>query len=164
MLPLAHTRREAFNTEVEPFVQCFTNYIFEIRSLEVEFQSEINRHLCAGSIALGHRMNEPETPAANTPYNQIAGQSVERLAAISDGIFAVAMTLLVLDLHDLPDSTPVLLGQHIASRSRPLLELAVCEQNRFGKGRHTCRGAKGSRASHPGGPGALCAGSLTVRG
>jgi uncharacterized membrane protein len=31
-------------------------------------------------------------------YNQIAGQSVERLAALSDGIFAVAMTLLVLDL------------------------------------------------------------------
>jgi len=33
-----------------------------------------------------------------TAYNQIAGQSVERLAALSDGIFAVAMTLLVLDL------------------------------------------------------------------
>jgi len=32
-------------------------------------------------------------------YNWIAGQSVERLAALSDGIFAVAMTLLVLDLH-----------------------------------------------------------------
>ena len=32
------------------------------------------------------------------PYNRIAGQSVERLAALSDGIFAVAMTLLVLDL------------------------------------------------------------------
>jgi len=31
-------------------------------------------------------------------YNQIAGQSVERLAALSDGVFAVAMTLLVLDL------------------------------------------------------------------
>lgn len=31
-------------------------------------------------------------------YNKIAGQSVERLAALSDGIFAVAMTLLVLDL------------------------------------------------------------------
>lgn len=32
-------------------------------------------------------------------YNRFAGQSVERLAALSDGIFAVAMTLLVLDLH-----------------------------------------------------------------
>lgn len=34
----------------------------------------------------------------STPYDRIAGQSVERLAALSDGIFAVAMTLLVLDL------------------------------------------------------------------
>jgi uncharacterized membrane protein len=34
-----------------------------------------------------------------TNYNHIAGRSVERLAALSDGIFAVAMTLLVLDLH-----------------------------------------------------------------
>lgn len=34
----------------------------------------------------------------STPYNIIAGQSAERLAALSDGIFAVAMTLLVLDL------------------------------------------------------------------
>lgn len=33
-----------------------------------------------------------------TSYNQIAGQNLERLAALSDGIFAVAMTLLVLDL------------------------------------------------------------------
>ena len=33
-----------------------------------------------------------------TSYNRIAGQSIERLAALSDGIFAVAMTLLVLDL------------------------------------------------------------------
>ena len=31
-------------------------------------------------------------------YNRIAGQSAERLAALSDGIFAVAMTLMVLDL------------------------------------------------------------------
>jgi uncharacterized membrane protein len=34
----------------------------------------------------------------NTTYNRLAGQSVERLAALSDGVFAVAMTLLVLDL------------------------------------------------------------------
>lgn len=31
-------------------------------------------------------------------YNELAGRSVDRLAAISDGIFAVAMTLLVLNL------------------------------------------------------------------
>ena len=35
----------------------------------------------------------------NTSYNRIAGSSLERLAALSDGIFAVAMTLLVLDIH-----------------------------------------------------------------
>jgi len=34
----------------------------------------------------------------NTSYNCIAGRNLERLAALSDGIFAVAMTLLVLDL------------------------------------------------------------------
>jgi uncharacterized membrane protein len=32
-------------------------------------------------------------------YDSVAGQSVERLAALSDGIFGVAMTLLLLDLH-----------------------------------------------------------------
>jgi uncharacterized membrane protein len=34
-----------------------------------------------------------------TTYNRLAGGSIERIAAISDGIFAVAMTLLVLDVH-----------------------------------------------------------------
>jgi len=32
-------------------------------------------------------------------YNQLAGQRVGRIEAISDGVFAVAMTLLVLDIH-----------------------------------------------------------------
>jgi uncharacterized membrane protein len=31
-------------------------------------------------------------------YNQFAGESLDRLAALSDGVFAIAMTLLVLDL------------------------------------------------------------------
>ena len=35
----------------------------------------------------------------NNSYNFLAGHSAERLAALSDGIFGVAMTLLLLDLH-----------------------------------------------------------------
>jgi uncharacterized membrane protein len=35
----------------------------------------------------------------STSYNLIAGRSVDRLAALSDGIFGVAMTLLLLELH-----------------------------------------------------------------
>ena len=34
-----------------------------------------------------------------TLYNRIQGRNLDRLAALSDGIFAVSMTLLVLDLH-----------------------------------------------------------------
>jgi uncharacterized membrane protein len=49
-----------------------------------------------------------------TNYNDIAGKNLDRIAALSDGIFAVAMTLLVLDLHapaiDLIHSNHDLLG------------------------------------------------------
>jgi uncharacterized membrane protein len=45
-------------------------------------------------------MEKHDPPAWKlTPYNVIAGGSVERLAALSDGIFGVAMTLLLLELH-----------------------------------------------------------------
>jgi uncharacterized membrane protein len=40
---------------------------------------------------------QAEEPA--TLYNRFAGGSVERVAALSDGIFGVAMTLLLLELH-----------------------------------------------------------------
>lgn len=33
------------------------------------------------------------------PYNQFAGRSLERIAALSDGLFAIAMTLLILEVH-----------------------------------------------------------------
>jgi uncharacterized membrane protein len=39
-------------------------------------------------------------------YNRIQGRNLDRLAALSDGIFAFAMTLLVLDLH-LPSASAV---------------------------------------------------------
>jgi uncharacterized membrane protein len=34
-----------------------------------------------------------------TPYNKVAGRSLERIAALSDGLFAIAMILIVLDVH-----------------------------------------------------------------
>jgi TMEM175 potassium channel family protein len=34
----------------------------------------------------------------SSSYDRMAGQSIERLAALSDSVFAVAMTRLVLDL------------------------------------------------------------------
>jgi len=42
----------------------------------------------------------------NTTYNHLAGKSLERLAALSDGIFGVAMTLLLLQL-TVPDKSEI---------------------------------------------------------
>jgi uncharacterized membrane protein len=51
-------------------------------------------------------------------YNAIAGQSVERLAALSNGLFAMAMTLLVLDLKVPPAQ---------ATRTDAALLAALCD-------------------------------------
>jgi uncharacterized membrane protein len=45
-----------------------------------------------------------------TSYNHVAGHSVERLAALSDGIFGVGMTLLVLDLRT--PAAEIVHGEH----------------------------------------------------
>src|SRR4030081_20114 len=39
-----------------------------------------------------------QSPGPERTYNQLAGTSVDRLSGISDGIFSVGMTLLVLGL------------------------------------------------------------------
>jgi Endosomal/lysosomal potassium channel TMEM175 len=38
-------------------------------------------------------------------YNLIAGKSLERIAALSDGLFAIAMTLIVLDIRVPPGAS-----------------------------------------------------------
>jgi uncharacterized membrane protein len=53
----------------------------------------IPAHECGGLLA-----RFGKEPYTSIFYNRIAGQSLERLGALSDSIFAVAMTLLVLDL------------------------------------------------------------------
>jgi uncharacterized membrane protein len=55
-----------------------------------------------------------------TLYNAIQGRSLERLAALSDGIFAVAMTLLVLDIH-IPSASAI---HSDAELCRALAEMA----------------------------------------
>lgn len=41
----------------------------------------------------------PDAASGAPSYNAIAGRSLERIAALSDGLFAIAMTLIVLEIH-----------------------------------------------------------------
>ena len=47
---------------------------------------------------------ETANQRATSTYNRIAGQNLERIAALSDGLFAVAMTLTVLDIRVPPET------------------------------------------------------------
>jgi hypothetical protein len=62
-----------------------------------------------------------QTPRPERIYNQLAGTSLDRLAGISDGIFSVGMTLLVLGLAVPPLSTAATDGElwHAISKLGP---------------------------------------------
>lgn len=54
-------------------------------------------------VAEGHP--QPEAGAVSE-YNQIAARGLERTAALSDGVFAIAMTLIVFEIR-VPDAGPI---------------------------------------------------------
>jgi uncharacterized membrane protein len=41
-----------------------------------------------------------------TSYNEVTGRGLERIAALSDGVFAIAMTLIVLEIR-VPHPGPI---------------------------------------------------------
>ena len=45
-------------------------------------------------------------------YNQMAGRRLDRIAALSDGVFAIAMTLIVLEIR-VPDPGPIVTEQDL---------------------------------------------------
>lgn len=62
-------------------------------------RSDVSRFFCRMGKSYHCLFFPVQSNPMSLSYNRIAGQNVERLAALSDGIFAVSMTLLVMDLH-----------------------------------------------------------------
>src|SRR2546425_5894112 len=52
-------------------------------------------------------------------YNEIAGRNVERIAALSDGLFAIAMTLIVFEIR-IPDTAGITTDQQLIDALVPL--------------------------------------------
>jgi uncharacterized membrane protein len=63
----------------------------------------------------------PPTPTAQqqVAYNEIAGRNVERIAALSDGLFAIAMTLIVLEIR-VPDTAGITTDRQLLDALVPL--------------------------------------------
>src|SRR5207249_453676 len=65
------------------------------------------------------RTHNPRVSLPRVAYNEIAGRNVERIAALSDGLFAIAMTLIVLEIR-VPDTAGISTDRQLFDALVPL--------------------------------------------